>query len=321
MNYAFCFRLIVSVLVATILLQAINWSDFAEIEEVRTGYLFIAGTLVFVDRFMNAYRWNILINDRSSTFSFTDILGIYFKSSFVGLITPSNVGGEFLKGYGLMKSGSGAIDSFSSIFVERLLGLIALLLTCLVGFIFFENRLAAIHAVVISRIFSAILALIFGALIISYFAFPLIARLLRPDSKITSLFRKVHSSLHYYQNIKIRLVLAFILSVFIQILRIYGIWFVGLGLGITLELSYYFLFVPVVALVSMMPVSIAGLGVQEGAFVYFFSQTGTNSAIILAMALVVRLFLVVSVLPGGVLYLRSGIGKKPQKLEGLKTHQ
>ena len=97
--------------------------------------------------------------------------------------------------------------------------------------------------------------------------------------------------------------------------------FKPLGVGMSLELPYYVLFVPVISLVSMIPISIAGLGVQEGAFVYLFSLTEMNLAMILSMALLVRMLVVVSVLPGAILYLQELIGVIPVSSERKNSYK
>jgi len=311
MKFTFFFRLLASISVMAILFYSVNLDDLAKLKIVSMGYLFIAGVLAVMDRIVNALRWSILINYRSLNISFIKITSIYFKSGFLGLIMPSSVGGEFLKGYGLMKSGSGAIDSFSSVLVERVLGLIALVVTCVGGFFIFQSQLNAIPAVMVRKIFFAIFILMVLGLILGYFFFPVVARFITPESKPASLLKEIRVSLQYYQDVKTRLFLSLLLSFLVQIIRIYFVWFVGVGLGLTVELPYYFVFLPVISLVSMVPLSIAGLGIQEGAFVYFFSLTGENPAMILGMALAVRILVVGSVLPGGILYLREGMGAKP----------
>ena len=310
-------RLFVSILVSVIVLVLIPWDDVKEFHrnhQFIPGYLLLAGLLVYVDRVVNAIRWYILIDNRTSSLRFFQILGIYFKSTFLGLVAPSSAGGEFLKGYGLVKSGVRITESVSSLFVERILGLVALVGTCLCGFAFFYGELEFIPS-------QRIMGIIFGGLglgaigvIVAYCCFPWLDRLVPPESKIDKGLKEVKRSLQYYQQIKSRIALALILSFLVQIVRIYFTWCVGLGVGMTSELPYYFLFVPVVSLVSMIPISIAGLGVQEGAFVYFFSLIEPNLVLILAMALLVRIYIIVSVLPGAVLYARDGIGVNTQHM-------
>ena len=314
----FYLRLLVSVLVSAIVCTLIPWDDFLESsrwDQLIGRYLFLAGALVMIDRVLNACRWHILIDDRNSDISFTQVLSIYFKSSFLGLIAPSSVGGEFLKGYGLMRSGFHVTTSFSSVLVERLLGLLALVLTCVVGFVVFYERLQVIPVVIIERVFLGLFVIGVCCGIVGYFFFPWFEQLINPESNLALRLKEIRDSLQYYQNIKTRLAIALVLSFLVQIVRICFTWLVGLGVGVSLDLPYYVLFVPVISLVSMIPISIAGLGVQEGAFVYFFSLAEANVVVILVMALLVRVLVVISVLPGAFLYMKEGIGSIPTSNE------
>ncbi|GJL66282.1 MAG: hypothetical protein NPIRA05_12530 [Nitrospirales bacterium] len=319
MNYAFWFRLIVSLVVTIVLIRAIDWGAVPGLDDISIGYLLCAGLVVFLNRLVNAYRWYLLINDASSSVSFRQVAGIYFKSSFVGLVMPSSVGSELLKGYGLMKSGTEAIDSFSSIFMERLLGLLSLFGSALIGLLSLNIQLDEVHELAIGRVVWGVLFLFIGSLIACYFVIPWLGERLNPRTKFTALILRLHHSFLYYQKIKARLILAFFLSICIQIFRIFGAWLIGIGLGISVDLAYYVLFIPIILLISMIPISIAGLGVQEGAFVYFFSLTGANPTSILTLALVLRFLLVLAVLPGGVLYLREGLWKNSKLNETIKT--
>lgn len=307
----FYLRLIISALVLATILTIIPWNDFIESNhwsQLGGWYLFLAGVLVLVDRVVNAYRWYLLIDDRNSSLRFNQVLGLYFKSAFLGLVIPSSAGGELLKGYGLMKSGFQVTESFSSIFIERLLGLMALVLTCFIGFVIFYQQLQVIPVEYIEKVFLFLFVMGLCGIIVGYFFYPWVEKSLNPDSKIALTLKDVRYSLQYYRNAKMRLGLALGLSFLVQIIRISFTWLIGLGVGINLELPIYVLFVPVISLVSMIPISIAGLGVQEGAFIYFFSLTGTDMAVILIMALFVRILVTVSTFPGAILYARDGLG-------------
>ncbi|GJL54393.1 MAG: hypothetical protein NPIRA02_15250 [Nitrospirales bacterium] len=307
----FYVRIIVSVLVLVIVLAIIPWDDFIESNiwsQLIGWYLFLAGILVLIDRVVNACRWYLLIDHRKSNLYFRQVLSIYFKSAFLGLIVPSSAGGELLKGYGLMKSGYQMAESFSSVFVERLFGLVALVLTCIIGFFMFYKQLKIIPIELVERMFVLVFMICLCGIVVSYFFFRWFEQWVNPESKIALRLKEIRCSLQYYQKIKMQLVLALGLSFLVQIIRIFFTWLIGLGVGISLELPYYVLFVPVISLVSMIPISIAGIGVQEGAFIYFFSLTETNMAMVLVMALFVRLFVTVSVLPGGIFYAQEGLG-------------
>ena len=218
-----------------------------------------------------------------------------------------------------MKSGFHIADSFSSIFVERLLGLLALVVTCFCGFVVFYRQFQVIPVVLIERMFLAIFVIGVCSAVVGYFFYSWIEQYIKPEIKLALGLKEMRRSLRYYKNIKTRLALALLLSFLVQIVRIYFTWLIELGVSMSLELPYFFLFVPVISLVSMIPISIAGLGVQEGAFLYFFSLIETNLAMIIGMALVVRMLTVLSVLPGAILYVREGIGSVPKSKERTST--
>jgi hypothetical protein len=83
----------------------------------------------------------------------------------------------------------------------------------------------------------------------------------------------------------------------------------GNAIGMTVPVGYYFLFVPLATVIGMLPISLAGLGVREGAFVALFVTAGASKEQALALSLVWFAVTVMVSLIGGVEYIRLG-GKK-----------
>ncbi|MDA1307784.1 MAG: lysylphosphatidylglycerol synthase domain-containing protein, partial [Acidobacteria bacterium] len=95
-------------------------------------------------------------------------------------------------------------------------------------------------------------------------------------------------------------------SIAVQVLRTLQTWCLGLALGLTVAGTWYFAAVPVIVLLVLLPISFAGLGTANVAFVYLFSLAGVpaEDAFILSL-----LFLALSVLgnlPGGLLFAVGG---------------
>ena len=67
---------------------------------------------------------------------------------------------------------------------------------------------------------------------------------------------------------------AFVASLIVQISRVLVHYLVGLALGVRLAVGYYFLFVPALAALVSLPVSMNGLGIREGAGVVLFHMAG-----------------------------------------------
>jgi uncharacterized membrane protein YbhN (UPF0104 family) len=60
-------------------------------------------------------------------------------------------------------------------------------------------------------------------------------------------------------------------------------------------------------LISLLPITIAGLGVREVGFVYFLGLGGMPAEVALPLALIQRLFTIIATLPGAWWYLRRGL--------------
>jgi len=109
---------------------------------------------------------------------------------------------------------------------------------------------------------------------------------------------------------------AFALALCIHALGVLAVWLLGRAVGAAIPLVYCAVLTPPVILVSMMPVSIAGWGVREGAMVVAFGFVGVPAADALAVSLLFGLVLVAIGAPGGVLWLAEAGGKASGKAGG-----
>ena len=75
------------------------------------------------------------------------------------------------------------------------------------------------------------------------------------------------------------------------------------ALGSRVELLSVMVIFPFVLLLSMLPISLAGWGVREGAMVMFFGLIGLSAKISLSASLLFGICMFLAALPGGVLWL------------------
>ena len=80
------------------------------------------------------------------------------------------------------------------------------------------------------------------------------------------------------------------------------------ALDISVPWGYYFLFFPIVTVITMLPISLNGLGIREGMFIYLFSTLGVPSAEALSLSLS-WIFIVtcISLLGGVIFAIRKGV--------------
>jgi uncharacterized membrane protein YbhN (UPF0104 family) len=117
--------------------------------------------------------------------------------------------------------------------------------------------------------------------------------------------KRLYESLHGYSISAVGKTLG--VSLGFNILLITMNYLLGLSLGDRVSIWYYCLFVPITSIVTLLPVSFAGLGVREGAYVFLFTQAGMPRETALSLSLLVY---VVSILApgliGGVIYVLKG---------------
>jgi len=93
------------------------------------------------------------------------------------------------------------------------------------------------------------------------------------------------------------------ISLINQFLVIAVSWIMALGLRLEVSFLYFLVFIPVITLISMIPISLNGMGLREYAFVSLFTAIGVSREGSIALGLLSSAILVVSAIPGGVLYL------------------
>ena len=96
---------------------------------------------------------------------------------------------------------------------------------------------------------------------------------------------RVYEAVQRYWTHRRTLLLALGLSLILQSLVITIFYLISLALNLSVPLRYFFLFVPLISVISMLPISVAGLGLREGSAVYLFTKVGLDSAGALSLSL------------------------------------
>jgi uncharacterized membrane protein YbhN (UPF0104 family) len=79
-------------------------------------------------------------------------------------------------------------------------------------------------------------------------------------------------------------------------------WMIGLGLNLGMSLADCMVLTPLIVLAAMLPISLGGWGVREGAAILLFGLVGLTRSDALALSVVFGLCTVAVSLPGSVLW-------------------
>ena len=103
------------------------------------------------------------------------------------------------------------------------------------------------------------------------------------------------------------LVKVILLGLALQLLFILHYYLLSIAFSLDLPFSFFMVVIPVIFLLSMLPVSINGIGVRENLFVYFFAKVSVSPEKSLAIAWMAFVMILFYALIGGLIYmLRKG---------------
>lgn len=285
-------------------------------------WLAAAVALVLVDRALNAYRWLVLLRPLAvePSLHLADVLRVFFVSTFVGTFLPGSVGGDAVRSVALARQGVAMADSVASVFVDRVFGTLSILLVaaCAVWFAPASTPmwLAPVTGVLAIAGVAGVVAGLFseGA---ERLATGLLGKLTR--GKLHKAGTNLLRALRRYADATGALWNVLASSVAVQGLRIVQAWMLGLSLGVDPGFTAYMVYIPVILVVMLLPISVSGIGTSQAAFVWLFAASGVPGADAFALSVLFVALGAVGNLPGGVLYATGGLhGRPPTMVNGNK---
>jgi len=304
----------VSLSLLTLLLWRTDRSELLKLLFSLDLPLFSAAVLLYaLGQAMSTYRWQLLLKAEGIRMPYLKLVGFYFEGMFFNLFLPTLIGGDVVKGHHIYQYTGGKEASLASILVDRLTGLCSLLGIALLAL--FLGGPSLRDPAVTGPILGTALAFASGCVVILHPRLrPLLERL--PGGRFTEKILGFLQALQQYRRHRKALGQAIGLSVIFQVMVIYSYYLITRALGLAVPLGPFFLLVPVVVVIAMLPVSLGGLGIREGAVVYFFGKVGMEATGAFAMSLTWFLLLILTSLPGGFLFIFQDHRRKASDREG-----
>jgi uncharacterized protein (TIRG00374 family) len=316
-------RNIIRILIAVALTAVIVWrSDPATVlaatSGARIGWLMAAVLLVLVDRFLMAYRWVVLVRvfEAADRVPLSALLRVFFVSTFVGTFLPTSVGADAVRAYGLARNHTTPARSVASVLMDRLLGVLSLLIVALVG-LSFARELLHDSAVLAGIALTAAACLLGAGAIYSERAATMAARLLGgiPITAAQRVALNLTTAVRTYARHHASLANVLGGSIAVQLIRVVQAYTLGLALDLRVPFTTYVAFVPIILLVMLLPITVFGLGTSQLAFAALFARAGVPVGDAVALSLLFVGLGVVGNLPGAFLYATGG-RQQPKEATG-----
>lgn len=271
--------------------------------------LLLAFALYMAAISLGAVKWQVLVRAQGLDIPLGHLLAYSLVGLFFGNLLPGNVGGDLVRAYGLVRASGRAEAAAISVLVDRLMGVIAYAGAAMVMAVLATLTLARgaeFEQIGIATVAAMILFIVASALLFSRRVSQRVKTIFRlgPLSRLEPIAQRIYEALQVYRHSYRALAINLALSGGSVVVTTLVWYLVGLALGVTVSPFYFFLFNPLIAFVLLIPISFNGLGPKEAMAVFFFGLVGVPSELALAMSLVFHLLVVLSSLPGGVLWWR-----------------
>lgn len=254
-----------------------------------------------------SWRWRLLLISQRADVPFGRVLSLYFIGFFFNNFLPTSIGGDIYRALGAGQDSGKRAISAASVLVERLLGMLAVSALAITAVTLIVRQVADGYI--------RALALGFGAIIVLLLALFFNRRtlnLLELVARKVSLWGLGQRLLRFYQALTLYrrqkgvLILVFFISIGYQLMIVIFSYLVGFALDLGISLRYFMLCVPVTVIISLVPISINGVGVRETGYVFLLSKIGHSSSEALTLSLLIYGLSVLASLVGGIFYLHRG---------------
>lgn len=277
---------------------------WATVRRADPRLLLAAAGLFLLSSLIGSWLWARLLRAQGVPIPYRKAASYYFVGLFFNNFLPSNIGGDIARISDAAKHAKHVSPVFSATLMDRLIGVLAIGLVAVIASVAALDhvRLYAIYGAIFT-IFLIVLGLflsIFHRRLLEAFEWPFRAVGLHTVERAIA---RLMDDLHGFRSQGGALFQAFLASTLVQVSRILVHYIVGLALGVRLAAGYYFLFVPVLAALVSLPISLNGLGVREGAGVVLFQMAGLTREQSFTIPFLTYLISVLISLLGGLIFL------------------
>ena len=300
-------RLLCSGILVWFLVSRLDTANMARF--LRQAHLpLVALTLmtVLMDRAFMVSRWILLLEALGFATSRGRVIRIFFLSTFFGSFLPSGIGGEAVRAISFSRLTSRSAESVASVIMDRFLGLLSMLLTGLLALGSFY-QLSPDPALLVAVVVLLGLAILGLGMLLSVRWNERIVRLISSiASRRVSWLNRLVGALGRYRHQSRALIVVLGLSVGVQLLRVTQAYLLSEAMSLGVRFEYFLCFIPIILVVTMLPISVGGWGTTNAAYWALFVPVGMDPDGAFVLSVLILALGVFGNLPGGLIYAWEG---------------
>ena len=273
----------------------------------RFGFILLAVPFVLAIKPAVANkRWKILLQYSGIKENIFQLIKINWMSVFLAFFLPFASASDVFKMYFIEKKYPEKRGfSGASVIADRMIGFVLFCILGIIGSLFLPNTEEMTDIRII--IFSVFILIVLLILIITNKKiYSVTFSFLNKISFLRFIFMYIinlHKNLTILPYKKILPKVLPLVLIF-QLSNILIAYFIFLSVGVTIPFFYHLAFLPVIQIITLLPVSFAGLGFREGLFIYFYGFLDLSAEVAFSVSIIYFLITVgIPAIIGGTLIL------------------
>jgi len=281
-------KIIISILLIILILWKFPISDIiANVKNAKLGWFFLAFLISELIVLSQAFRWHyLLIVPKEQKPKFNILLKYTATGYFFNLLAPGGLGGDAYRSIALGKAHNVIAGSVVSVFIARILGLVALCLLFWLALPYTEQ--------IPKQAIWFMAAVTFSLLV---FCFCIVFNPFNMGK-----LRAFTEKLREYKKYPLKLLAAMLGSLFMQILIVFVQVAQFKAVGISVPITFVFAIVPVTILITTIPISFNGIGIREWCMLSLTAYA-INSEQLLASLLLGYAVIILQAAQGAIFYI------------------
>ncbi|HEV2104541.1 MAG TPA: lysylphosphatidylglycerol synthase transmembrane domain-containing protein [Candidatus Eisenbacteria bacterium] len=268
------------------------------------GGLVAAFLLLLASNVLGAFQWDRLLRAVDIRLPFWKVCAYYHVGLFFNNFLPANVGGDFARILDASRGGSSRATALSTVLLDRMIGTVAL------GGLAVVTTLPAIRHFHLAAAYAGVVAFLAAGAVMLWAVFhpallATVERVLRRVGlgRLTPALDELAARIAHFRGQRGLMLRLLAVATAVQVMRIGVHVLVARALGLHVGLAYFFLFVPLLAVIVSLPISLNGIGVREGAGILLFGLVGLDRGSAFSLQFTTYLVAVAVSLIGGLVFL------------------
>jgi uncharacterized protein (TIRG00374 family) len=291
---------------ATLMYWIVRDTDLTDVRRIVGSadlWLLLLGvSMSIVGPYVAAQRWRLLLKVQGTHAPMMYLINSLLVAAFVSNFLPSTIGGDAVRVYDSWRLGKSKAGAVAVVFVDRLLGVVALVLLVVLAYPLSREWTGAFTSFLIWDL------VLGGAVLVvaSFIFFGPHERAMWPlrflPSRLRGLQDRLVLMLQTFRDQKALIGGALLLSVVLQIVMVAQYYLFAVAIGIDVSFYSLCLVVPMAVLMMMVPISINGIGIRESVLVVLLGGLGIAKTETLAVTWLVYGVGLLQSLFGGIVY-------------------